>query len=73
MSDLGATPNIIPLTAHEAGYRVYAKNRRIGAVIGLASGQFAAWSPHGKIGEFATPGQAEAAVRAAPKPRKSAP
>jgi hypothetical protein len=52
------------LTAIEAGYQVYAGNRQIGAVIGLASGQFAAWNRK-KIGEFATPGQAEAAVRAA--------
>ena len=67
------TPDITPLTAHESGYQIYAKNRRIGAVIGLASGQFAAWSRHGKIGEFATPGEAEAAVRTAPKRRKSEP
>jgi hypothetical protein len=51
-------------TANEAGYRVFAKKRQIGAVIGLASGQFAAWNRE-KIGEFATLGQAEAAVRAA--------
>jgi hypothetical protein len=61
------------LTAIEAGYQVFARKRQIGAVIGLASGQFAAWNRGGKIGEFATLGQAEAAVRAADlaaRPRK---
>jgi hypothetical protein len=61
------------LTAIEAGYQVYARNRQIGAVIGLACGQFAAWNRGGKIGEFATLSQAEAAVRAtdrAIRPRK---
>ena len=53
------------LTAIEAGYQVFARKRQIGAVIGLASGQFAAWNRGGKIGEFATLGQAEAAVCAA--------
>ena len=61
------------LTAIEAGYQVYARNRQIGAVIGLACGQFAAWNRDGKIGEFATLGQAEGAVHAADRagrPRK---
>jgi hypothetical protein len=53
------------LTANASGYQVFARNRQIGAVIGLLSGQFAAWSHGGKIGEFATLSQAEAAVRAA--------
>jgi hypothetical protein len=53
------------LTANEAGYPVFARKCQVGAVIGLANGQFAAWSRRGKIGEFATPGHAEAAVRAA--------
>jgi hypothetical protein len=53
------------LTAIESGYQVFARNRQIGAVIGLVSGQFAAWSRDGKIGEFVTLGQAESAVRAA--------
>lgn len=54
------------LTANEAGYSVLdARKRKIGAVNSLASGQFAAWSRSGKIGEFATPGQAEIAVRVA--------
>jgi hypothetical protein len=61
------------LTAIEAGYHVYAGNRQIGAVIGLASGQFAAWNHDRKIGEFATPGQAEAAVCAADRARKRRP
>ena len=61
------------LTAIESGYQVFARNRQIGAVIGLVSGQFAAWSRDRKIGEFATPGQAEATVRDADRtgpPRK---
>jgi hypothetical protein len=61
------------LTAIESGYQVFSRNRQIGAVIGLVSGQFAAWSRDRKIGEFATPGQAEATVRAADRtgpPRK---
>ena len=58
------------LTAIESGYQVFAKNRQIGAVIGLANGQFAAWSRDRKIGEFATPGLAEAAVCAADRARK---
>jgi hypothetical protein len=58
------------LTTIEAGYTVFARKHKIGAVIGLASGQFAAWSRHGKIGEFATPGQADNAVRAADRARK---
>jgi hypothetical protein len=61
------------LSANEAGYPVFARKRQIGAVIGLASGQFAAWSRGGKIGNFATLAQAEAAVRAADRagvPRK---
>ena len=53
------------LTAIEAGYQVFARKRQIGAVIGLASGQYAAWNRDGKIGEFVTLGQAESAVRAA--------
>jgi hypothetical protein len=57
------------LTAIEAGYAVFARKQKIGAVVSLASGQYAAWSRDGKIGEFATPGQAESAVRAARKPR----
>jgi hypothetical protein len=62
------------LTAFEAGYLVFnARKRRIGAVIGLASGQFAAWDRDGKIGEFATLGQAESAVRAADRGRKPRP
>jgi hypothetical protein len=58
--------------AIESGYQVFARKRQIGAVVGLARGQFAAWNRSGKIGEFATPGQAEAAVRAdlAARPRK---
>ena len=61
------------LTAIESGYQVFARNRQIGAVIGLASGQYAAWNRAGKIGESATPGQAEVTVRAADRtgpPRK---
>ena len=59
------------LTANEANYSVLdARKRKIGAVISLASGQFAAWSRSGKIGEFATPGQAESAVRIADRARK---
>jgi hypothetical protein len=61
------------LTAIEAGYQVFARNRQIGAVIGLADGQYAAWNRDGKIGEFATLGEAENAVRAADRagrPRK---
>ena len=54
------------LTAVDAGYLVFGKRKhRIGNVIGLASGEYAAWSRGGKIGEFATLSQAEAAVRAA--------
>ena len=62
------------MTACETGYVVLdARQRKIGAVIGLASGQFAAWNRDGKIGEFATPGQADSAVRAADRARKSRP
>ena len=61
------------LSAIESGYQVFACNRQIGAVIGLASGQFAAGNRGGKIGEFATPGQAEAAVRAADLAQKRRP
>jgi hypothetical protein len=40
------------LTAIEAGYLVWdARKRQIGAVIGLASGKYAAWNRDGKIGE----------------------
>jgi hypothetical protein len=53
------------LTAIEDGYPVFARKRKIGAVVGLSTGQFAAWNRDGKIGEFATLGQAESAVRAA--------
>jgi hypothetical protein len=59
------------LTAIEAGYLVFdARKRKIGAVIGLTSGQYAAWNRDEKIGEFATLGQAESAVRAADRARK---
>jgi hypothetical protein len=61
------------LTAIKAGYQVFARNRQIGAVIALASGQFAAWNRDGKIGEFATLGQAEGAVRTADRARKRRP
>jgi hypothetical protein len=61
------------LTAIEAGYQVFARKRQIGAVIGLASGQFAAWNRGGKIGEFATLGQAESAVRAADRAQQRRP
>jgi hypothetical protein len=61
------------LTAIEAGYQVYARNRQIGAVIGLTSGQFAAWNRGGKIGEFATLGQAESAVRGADRAQQRRP
>jgi hypothetical protein len=61
------------LTAIEAGYQVFARNRQIGAVIRLADGQYAAWNRDGKIGEFATPGQAESAVRAADRASKRRP
>jgi hypothetical protein len=61
------------LTALETGYVVFAKKRRIGAVIGLASGQFAARNRDGKIGEFASLGQAESAVHAADRARKRRP
>jgi hypothetical protein len=44
----------------------------MGAVIG-ASGQFAAWNRDGKIGEFATPGQADNAVRAVDSSAKTTP
>jgi hypothetical protein len=62
------------LTAIDAGYLVFGtRKRRMGAVIGLASAQYAAWSRDRKIGKFATPGQAKATVRAADRtgpPRK---
>ena len=59
------------LTAIEAGYVVLdARKRQIGAVIGLADGQYAAWSRDGKIGEFATRGQADSAVCVADRARK---
>ena len=61
------------LTAIESGYQVFARNRRIGAVIGLADGQYAAWNRGGKIGEFATLGQAESAVRAADRTQQHRP
>jgi hypothetical protein len=61
------------LAALETGYQVYDRNRRIGAVIGLASGQFPAWNRDGKIGEFASLGQAESAVRATDRARKRRP
>jgi hypothetical protein len=62
------------LTAIEAGYVVLdARNRQIGAVIGLACDQFAAWNREGKIGEFATLGQAKSAVHAADRARKRRP
>ena len=61
------------LTAIDSGYQVFAKNRQIGAVIGLASDQFAAWNRGGKIGEFATLGQAESAVRAADRDQQRRP
>jgi hypothetical protein len=60
-------------TPIEAGYLVFVENRKIGAVFGLASGQYAAWNSHGKIGEFPTLGQAENAVRAARRARKPRP
>jgi hypothetical protein len=66
-------PRLERLTTIEAGYPVFARKHKIGAVIGLASGQFAAWNRHGKIGEFATPGQAESAVRVAHRARKPRP
>jgi hypothetical protein len=61
------------LTALDTGYVVFAKKCRIGAVIGLADGQYAAWNRGGKIGEFATLGEAESAVRAADRARKRRP
>jgi hypothetical protein len=61
------------LTTIEAGYPVFARKHKIGAVIGLASGQFAAWNRDGKIGEFATSGQADNAVRAVDRARKPRP
>jgi hypothetical protein len=62
------------LNSVEAGYQVFgARKRRIGAVIGLASGQYGAWSRGGKIGEFATLSQAEAAVRACDRARNPRP
>jgi hypothetical protein len=62
------------MTACETGYVVLdATQRKIGAVIGLAGGQFAAWNRDGKIGEFATPGQADNAVRAVDRARKPRP
>jgi hypothetical protein len=62
------------MTACETGYVVLdARQRKIGAVIGLAGGQFAAWNRDGKIGEFATPGQADNAVRAVDRARKPRP
>lgn len=65
-------PPVGSLTAVEAGYQVFgARKRRIGAVIGLASGQYGAWSRGGKIGEFPTLGEAEAAVRAADRAHPS--
>jgi hypothetical protein len=61
------------LTAPETGYQVFARNRKIGAVIGLASGQVAAWNRDEKIGEYATLGQAQSAVHAADRARKRRP
>ena len=61
------------LTAIESGYQVFSRNRQIGAVIGLASGQFAAWNRDEKIGDYATLGQAESAVRAADRTRQHRP
>jgi hypothetical protein len=54
----------------EDGYPVVdARGYKIGAFIGLSSDRYAAWSRGGKIGEFATLGQAESAVRAADRTR----
>jgi hypothetical protein len=38
------------LATIEAGYPVFAKKHKIGAVVGLASGRFAAWNRDRKIG-----------------------
>ena len=62
------------MTAIEAGYVVLdARQRQIGAVFARASGQYAAWGRHGKIGGFATLGQADNAVRAVDRARKPRP
>jgi hypothetical protein len=62
------------LTSFEAGYVVLdAGQRQIGAVFAEASGQYAAWDRNGKIGELATLGQAESAVRVAHRARKPRP
>ena len=62
------------LTAIEAGYVVLdARKRQIGAADDRATGRYAALNRAGKIGEFATLGQAESVVRAADRARKQRP
>jgi hypothetical protein len=62
------------MTACETGCVVLdARQRQIGAVFARASGQYAAWNRDEKIGEFATLGKAESAVRAADRAHKPRP
>jgi hypothetical protein len=52
------------LTCQDAGFVVrHGKKRKIGGIVGLADGRFAAWSMREKIGDYDSPGDAVKAVR----------
>lgn len=60
------------LTARDRGEVIKVGSLKIGAVIRIGSGRYAAWSTAGKLGEFATPGEAANRVfRAAEKKGKA--
>ena len=58
------------LTNRDAGFIVHdAQLKRLGAVVRLGDGRYAAWSRRQKPGEFPTSGATEGAVRANEKDR----
>jgi hypothetical protein len=57
------------LTMRDRGMVIYGPGKkRLGCVIGLANGLWAAWNMHKKLGEYPTAIAAEHAVRSPPKP-----
>ncbi len=60
------------LTMRDAGEIVVRDGRRVGCIIHLRNGLWAAWSGAGKIGEYPTPGEAANAAYKAVKPKRGA-
>jgi hypothetical protein len=56
------------LTMRDRGMVIYGKGKKkLGCIVHLPSGLWAAWDLHRKLGEYPSAGEAETAVRSPPK------